>query len=84
MPCGPIYSIDQVFADPQVQHLGMRSGEEQTLGDTQLVNSAVNVERHQEEDPQRDAGSRRAHQRDTDFDRLQRRRFVKLKAKGAI
>ncbi len=23
MPCGPIYSIDEVFADPQVQHLGM-------------------------------------------------------------
>ena len=23
VPCGPIYSIDQVFADPQVQHLGM-------------------------------------------------------------
>ena len=23
IPCGPIYSIDQVFADPQVQHLGM-------------------------------------------------------------
>jgi crotonobetainyl-CoA:carnitine CoA-transferase CaiB-like acyl-CoA transferase len=23
VPCGPIYSIDQVFADPQVKHLGM-------------------------------------------------------------
>ena len=23
VPCGPIYSIDQVFADRQVQHLGM-------------------------------------------------------------
>ena len=23
VPCGPIYSIDQVFDDPQVQHLGM-------------------------------------------------------------
>jgi crotonobetainyl-CoA:carnitine CoA-transferase CaiB-like acyl-CoA transferase len=23
VPCGPIYSIDQVFSDPQVQHLGM-------------------------------------------------------------
>jgi crotonobetainyl-CoA:carnitine CoA-transferase CaiB-like acyl-CoA transferase len=23
VPCGPIYSIDQVFADPQVQHLAM-------------------------------------------------------------
>jgi formyl-CoA transferase len=23
IPCGPIYSIDQAFADPQVQHLGI-------------------------------------------------------------
>ncbi len=23
MPCGPIYSIDQVFADPQVKHIGI-------------------------------------------------------------
>ena len=23
IPCGPIYTIDQVFADPQVKHLGM-------------------------------------------------------------
>jgi crotonobetainyl-CoA:carnitine CoA-transferase CaiB-like acyl-CoA transferase len=23
VPCGPIYSIDQVFADPQVKHLGV-------------------------------------------------------------
>jgi crotonobetainyl-CoA:carnitine CoA-transferase CaiB-like acyl-CoA transferase len=37
VPCGPIYSIDQVFADPQVEHLqiaqsAMRpDGEEQTF-----------------------------------------------------
>jgi len=24
VPCGPIHTIDQVFADPQVQHLGLR------------------------------------------------------------
>ena len=23
MPCGPIYAIDQMFADPQVKHLKM-------------------------------------------------------------
>ena len=23
IPCGPIYAIDEVFADPQVQHLGL-------------------------------------------------------------
>jgi crotonobetainyl-CoA:carnitine CoA-transferase CaiB-like acyl-CoA transferase len=26
VPCGPIYSIDQVFADPQVKHLRMSQG----------------------------------------------------------
>ena len=25
VPCGPIYGIDQVFADPQVNHLGAAS-----------------------------------------------------------
>ena len=29
VPCGPIYSIDQVFADPQVQHLGIAQSIEQ-------------------------------------------------------
>ena len=23
VPCGPVYSIDEVFADPQVRHLGI-------------------------------------------------------------
>ena len=45
VPCGPIYSIDQVFADPQVQHLGMAAPvTSRRLGDTHIVNSAVNVE----------------------------------------
>jgi formyl-CoA transferase len=26
VPTGPIYSIDQAFADPQVKHLGMAQG----------------------------------------------------------
>jgi crotonobetainyl-CoA:carnitine CoA-transferase CaiB-like acyl-CoA transferase len=26
VPCGPIYSMDQVFADPQVEHLGIVQG----------------------------------------------------------
>jgi crotonobetainyl-CoA:carnitine CoA-transferase CaiB-like acyl-CoA transferase len=39
IPCGPIYSIDQVFADPQVKHLGMST----PMGEnTQVVASAIN------------------------------------------
>jgi len=45
VPCGPIYSIDQVFADPQVKHLGLAAPvKSKQRGDTHLVNSAVNFE----------------------------------------
>ena len=46
VPCGPIYSIDQVFADPQVQHLGMAQVvESATLGRQEVVGQAVNLSR---------------------------------------
>jgi formyl-CoA transferase len=44
IPCGPIYTIDQVFADPQVKHLGMaRPVTHPKLGDIELVSSAINI-----------------------------------------
>jgi formyl-CoA transferase len=46
VPCGPINAIDQVFADPQIRHLGMaqpvRSHER---GDTELVGQPVIMSR---------------------------------------
>ena len=46
VPAGPIYSIDQVFADPQVQHLGIaRPVEHPTLGRLNLVGQAVSLSR---------------------------------------
>jgi len=46
VPCGPIYSIDQVFADPQVQHLGMAQVvESAALGRQEVVGQAVNLSR---------------------------------------
>ncbi len=46
VPCGPINSIDEVFADPQIRHLGMaqpvRSHER---GDTELVGQPVLMSR---------------------------------------
>ncbi|HEV2629708.1 MAG TPA: CoA transferase [Pseudolabrys sp.] len=36
VPCGPINSIDQVFADPQVQHLGMAIAGHKADGSEQL------------------------------------------------
>ena len=44
IPCGPINTIDQVFADPQIQHLGLAAPvEHKRLGRTVLVASPVNM-----------------------------------------
>ena len=44
IPCGPIYTIDQVFADPQVKHLRMaRMMHSPTIGDKEVVSSAINI-----------------------------------------
>ena len=44
VPCGPIYSIDQVFADPQVRHLRMaRPVEHPALGRIDLVAQPNNI-----------------------------------------
>jgi len=46
VPCGPIYSIDQTFADPQVRHLGMaESVLSRALGNISLVAQPVNLSR---------------------------------------
>lgn len=47
VPTGPIYSIDQVFADPQVEHLGIATTAKRTLpfGDTQLVGQPFSMNR---------------------------------------
>jgi crotonobetainyl-CoA:carnitine CoA-transferase CaiB-like acyl-CoA transferase len=46
VPTGPIYRIDQVFADPQVQHLGIvQPVEHKTLGRLDLIGQAVTLSR---------------------------------------
>ena len=46
VPCGPIYSIDEVFADPQVEHLGMAQVVESALlGRQEVVAQAVKLSR---------------------------------------
>ena len=45
MPCGPINTIDQVFADPQVKHLGLAMPmHHPRLGTFDIVASPVNIE----------------------------------------
>jgi crotonobetainyl-CoA:carnitine CoA-transferase CaiB-like acyl-CoA transferase len=46
VPCGPIYSIDQVFADPQVKHLRMAVPmPHPERGEVAIVNQAVSLSR---------------------------------------
>jgi crotonobetainyl-CoA:carnitine CoA-transferase CaiB-like acyl-CoA transferase len=46
VPCGPIYRMDQVFADPQVQHIGIaRSLEHPQQGRKTLLGQAVDLSR---------------------------------------
>jgi len=46
VPCGPIYTIDQSFADPQVQHLEMaRPIDHPKLGPIKVVGQAINMMR---------------------------------------
>ena len=44
IPCGPIYSIDQMFADPQVRHIGMEHPvDHPQLGAFNVVGQAVRM-----------------------------------------
>ena len=44
VPCGPIYSVDQVFNDPQVEHLKMaKTQNHPELGEMKLVGQAINL-----------------------------------------
>jgi crotonobetainyl-CoA:carnitine CoA-transferase CaiB-like acyl-CoA transferase len=46
VPCGPIYTVDQVFADPQVQHLEAASEvQHPRLGRFRILSQAVKLSR---------------------------------------
>jgi crotonobetainyl-CoA:carnitine CoA-transferase CaiB-like acyl-CoA transferase len=46
VPCGPINRMDEVFADPQVKHLGMAAPVQHgTLGKLEVVNQPVKLSR---------------------------------------
>jgi formyl-CoA transferase len=46
VPCGPIYKMNEVFADPQVKHLNItRHVQHKTLGDVEVVGQAVEMSR---------------------------------------
>ena len=74
VPCGPIYSIDQVFADPQVKHLGIaqecRAFRRQPA---RLGWPAVQAVAYAEQDRSAAAEPGRAHRRDSHRIRFWRR-----------
>lgn len=44
VPCGPIYDIEEVFSDPQVQHLGMAAPvSHPALGNIEVVNNPITM-----------------------------------------
>ena len=46
VPCGPIYSIDKMFADPQVQHIRAAAAvKSRKLGEFRIVSQAVGLSR---------------------------------------
>jgi len=46
VPCGPIYNMDQVFADPQVKHIGASAKvTHPTLGEITLLNQSIGLSR---------------------------------------
>jgi crotonobetainyl-CoA:carnitine CoA-transferase CaiB-like acyl-CoA transferase len=46
VPCGPINRMDEVFADPQVRHLGMAAAvQHATLGKVEVVNQPIKLSR---------------------------------------
>jgi crotonobetainyl-CoA:carnitine CoA-transferase CaiB-like acyl-CoA transferase len=46
IPCGPVYAIDEVFADPQVQHLGMAVTVDHSVrGPVAILRQSVNMTR---------------------------------------
>ena len=73
VPCGPIYNIDQVFADPQVKHLGIaQSVKKRDKSTLTRGRPAVRDVAHQEQDRCAAAGDGPAHQRGAEGIRIQR------------
>lgn len=47
VPCGPIYSVDRMFEDPQVKHLGIaRTMQHPELGEIEVVGLPMNFSRY--------------------------------------
>ena len=68
VPCGPINTIDKVFADPQVQHLGIATPiDHPKYGPQKVVGQPIHLSRYpQPEKLKHTPEHGRAHRRDTE------------------
>ena len=64
VPCGPVYRMDEVFADPQVDHLAMTAPvQHPALGQLDVVRNAVRMSGGAAHRPGAQPGAGRAHRR---------------------
>ena len=76
VPCGPIYSIDQVFADPQVKHLGIaQTVTKKDKSKMALVGQPVALSRTRVTFGGAPAGAWRAYRRDPQGVRIRQARY---------
>ena len=84
-PPGRSIRVDQMFADPQVQHVGMAVPmPHPTRGQVAVVNQAVALSRTPSVIDRPDARARRAHRRGAGRARLQRDAIADLRSRKAI
>jgi crotonobetainyl-CoA:carnitine CoA-transferase CaiB-like acyl-CoA transferase len=84
VPSGPVYAMDQVFADPQVRHLGLEwPVEHPSLGTLNLVRAPMNLEGV--EPPRRPTPERGEHTAEVlaEFG-VSAEELAALRAKGAV
>ena len=73
VPCGPIYSVDQVYADAQVEHLGMAQPvKAKNKMVRRMAGQPMSLSRNSEPAQDPDARTRRAYRRGAQGIRVQR------------
>ena len=84
MPCGPVLAIDEVFADPQVEHLHLtRPVEHPTRGDIEVLRPPLTFSETPATHPLGSARRRRAHARGARRARIRRRRDRRARGQWA-
>ena len=84
IPCGPIYKVDEVFADPQVKHLGIATPVDHPKLGRKDMGERRRAFAHAGEGGRADARDRRAHRRNPARARIQRAQIEQLRQGGVV